>query len=142
MSTVELPRPLVNQLLQQAQAATENEICGLISAIKGYAHHCYPIPNTASDTQHHFIMDEKSLINAMRQIREQGEELFAIYHSHPTAPAIPSNEDLNLDEYADVLKLIISLNTTGVLEMRGFYTRNEEIEDVELVLAEWSSHSL
>ncbi len=53
-------------------------------------------------------------------MRENGEALFAIYHSHPTSPAEPSAIDLELAAYPDALYLIISLNTKGVLEMRGF----------------------
>jgi proteasome lid subunit RPN8/RPN11 len=56
----------------------------------------------------------------MKSMRDLGEHFFAIYHSHPTAPALPSAEDINLTSYPDALHLIISLNTKGILEMRGF----------------------
>ena len=68
-------------------------------------------------------------------MREQQEELFAIYHSHPTAPAEPSATDLEMANYPDALYLIISLNTKGVLEMRGFrLNRHKVVSEVELLL--------
>jgi len=135
MSSVELPRPLVNQLLHYAQINPEQEICGLISSKQGLPQQCYPVTNAAEHPQRRFAMDEAQLLSTLRQIREQGEELLAIFHSHPTAAAQPSSMDLEEDQYPEVMKLIISLDTTGVLEMRAFYTRNGEIEPVELTLA-------
>jgi len=53
-------------------------------------------------------------------MRERGEELFAIFHSHPAAPAEPSALDMAQAGYPDALYLIVSLGTCGVLELRGF----------------------
>ena len=135
MSSVELPRPLVNQLLHYAQTNPEQEVCGLISGKQSVLQQGHPISNTAEQPQQRFAMDDAQLVNTLRQIREQGEELLAIFHSHPTTPAEPSTIDLAEDQYPDVMKLIISLNTDGVLEMQAFYTRNGEIEPIELTLA-------
>ncbi len=134
MSSVELPRPLVNQLLHYAQINAEQEICGVISSKQGEPHQCYPVANAAAEPKHRFDMDEAQLVATMKRLREQGEELFAIFHSHPDAPAEPSATDLAEDQYPDILKLIISLDTTGVLEMRGFYTRDGKVEGVDLEL--------
>lgn len=135
MSSVELPRPLVNQLLHYAQINPEKEVCGLISGKRGVLQQCHPISNRAEQPQQRFAMDDTQLVNTLRQIREQNEQLLAIFHSHPSAPAEPSITDIKEDQYPDVMKLIISLNTDGVLEMQAFYTRNGEIEPVELRLA-------
>ena len=68
----------------------------------------------------------------MTEMRTLGEDFFAIYHSHPTAPALPSDTDLELDTYPEVIHLIISLNTKGILEMRGFKISKKSA--VELLL--------
>ena len=65
-------------------------------------------------------------------MRDNGEELKAIYHSHPEAPAQPSLDDIRQHEYPDVLYLIVSLATRGVLDLRGFRIRNGKIEAVEI----------
>ncbi len=134
MSTVKLPRPLVNELLHQAQLGADCEVCGLIGAREDVPQHCYPVPNIAPEPQQRFIMDPKEQIDALRQMRERGEALFAIYHSHPTAPAAPSMMDLDEAGYPDALYLIISLNTKGVLEMRGFYIQASRVLEVALEL--------
>ncbi|MBD3670922.1 MAG: M67 family metallopeptidase [Gammaproteobacteria bacterium] len=133
---VTLSRTLVNKILSHAQHAPEDEVCGLIGARDGEARYFYPVKNVAGDPHHLFQMDPRQQIDAMRDMREKGEELFAIYHSHPNAPALPSSIDLEQASYPDALYLVISLNTTGVLEMRGFHIADGQANEVELEVHE------
>lgn len=134
MSIIKLPRPLVNELLHQAQLGVDCEVCGLISARDGMPVRCYPVPNIAAAPQQRFSMDPRTQIDALRHMRDRGEDLFAIYHSHPTAPAAPSVMDRDEAGYPEALYLIISLNTRGVLEMRGFYIQDQTVTEVALEL--------
>jgi len=136
MSPVRLPRPIVNQLLHLAQQSPDEEICGLISRDGHGFRQCYPVPNRAGDKKCFFALDPKAQIDAMRAMREHGEELAAIYHSHPDSPPLPSPTDVEQHEYPAVLYLIISLATKGVLEMRGFHIRDRGIEEVSVGLQE------
>lgn len=138
MSCIALSRTLVNQIMHHAQTAPEDEVCGLIGAQASGATRIYPVANVADDTHHLFAMDPKGQIDAMRTMREAGETLFAIYHSHPHAPAAPSAIDLQQAAYPEALYLIISLDTKGVLEMRGYRLRERRVENVELELLEGS----
>ena len=140
--TIILPRPLVNQLLTEAQKSPGAEVCGLIGRAGAGAgagagtsdngSHCYPISNVAADPAHEFLLDAAEQVDAMRRMRERDEELYAIYHSHPDAPAYPSPTDQRLAAYPGVLYLIISLDITGVLQMRGFQLNGEQIDEVAL----------
>ena len=133
MIRFELPRNIINHILAHAQSMPENEICGLISQ-KDQQFKAYKIDNVATDTQHLYAMDPKQQIDAMREIRQNGETLIAIYHSHPDSPAKPSLTDLQQAQYPDVIYLITSLNTKGVLEMQGFKLNNGQFENVETVM--------
>ncbi|HEY9148296.1 MAG TPA: M67 family metallopeptidase, partial [Gammaproteobacteria bacterium] len=86
------------------------------------------------EADHLFAMDPQQQIDAMRHMREGGEELFAIYHSHPHAPPEPSRRDLQEAAYPEALYLIISLDTKGVLQMRGFRLHQGEVDRVDLRL--------
>jgi proteasome lid subunit RPN8/RPN11 len=132
MTVVRLPRPLINQLLHHAQQSSSTEVCGLIGGKGGVATRCYPIANIASAPRRLFAMDPAQQIAAMRAMRECGEELFAIYHSHPDSPPLPSPADLAQANYPEALYLIISLQTRGVLEMRGFRLKDNSIVEVQL----------
>jgi proteasome lid subunit RPN8/RPN11 len=117
---IQLSRKITNQLLHTAQMSPEQEVCGLIGAKDGIAQTCYIINNTAEEPETRFQLDEKQQISAMSAMRDKNETLFAIYHSHPAAPAVPSATDIKLASYPDAVHLIISLNTKGVLEIRAF----------------------
>ncbi|MGZ5050638.1 MAG: Mov34/MPN/PAD-1 family protein [Methylobacter sp.] len=132
---IQIPRKLANQLLQLAQLSPDFEVCGIISSKNGIPHGCYPITNIAEQPQQRFLLDPSQQIAAMATMRESGEELFAIYHSHPTAPAIPSQTDVALASYPDAFHLIISLNTKGILEMRGFKITQQSTQELALSLA-------
>lgn len=126
---IRIPRALTNQLLHLAQISPNREICGLVGGRDGIPCTCYPVANIADRPEQRFLLDPKQQIAAMAGMRERGESLFAIYHSHPAAPAQPSLNDLDQFAYPDALCLIISLNIKGVLEMRGFkITENQSIE--------------
>jgi len=133
---IQIPRKITTQLLHLAQISPDTEVCGLIGAKNGLPTHCYPVTNIADQPQQRFLLDAKQQITALAQMRERGEELFAIYHSHPTAPAQPSAIDLELAAYPEALYLIISLNTKGVLEMRGFRLEQGSFKEVTLSLSE------
>ncbi len=128
----QLPRRVTTQLLHLAQISPKKEICGLIGAKNGIANTCYPVQNIADQPETRFHMDAKQQISAISNIRDKNETLFAIYHSHPTAPAEPSTTDKELAAYPDALYLIISLNTKGVLEIKGFRMIDESFTEVSL----------
>ena len=134
MIEIPFPRPLINQILQQAQSAEEREICGLISARAGQPVRSYPVENIASEPTHHFQMAPQQQIDAMRKMREREETLFANYHSHPDAPARPSATDLREAAYSDALYIIISLAIEGTLEIRGFRLHESDVEAVNIVV--------
>ena len=112
--TARLPRHIVNQLLHHAQQSPDGEVCGLIGSKGGLPSHCYPIANIATIPQ----------------------RLFAIYHSHPVGPSIPSATDLAQANYPETLYLIISMQTRGVLEMQGFLLDGDTITEVPLEIIE------
>ncbi|MCQ8128052.1 Mov34/MPN/PAD-1 family protein [Methylomonas rivi] len=132
-----LPRKLTNQLLHLAQLSPDTEVCGLVGADEdGLPSACYPVDNNAANPQIRFSLEPSQQIAAMKQMREKGQTLFAIYHSHPTAPAEPSATDIEQAGYPDALHLIISLNTKGVLEMRAFKIAGNQVEEFPLRLIE------
>jgi len=123
-SPLKIPRIIATRILQHALHDPDQEVCGLIAARDGEPSRCFPVANIATDSERRYQMDPQTQIDALREIRESGEQLFAIYHSHPTSAAAPSLTDVVEAAYPDVLYLIVSLNTKGVLEMRGFRIRD------------------
>jgi [CysO sulfur-carrier protein]-S-L-cysteine hydrolase len=133
---IHIPRKLAQQLLHIAQNSPDAEICGLVGGKNGVPTTCYPVSNVADHPEQRFLLDAKQQIAAMAAMRDQDEQLFAIYHSHPAAPARPSPTDLEQAAYPEALYLIISLNTKGILEMRGFKIAAKNAIEIPLALSE------
>lgn len=132
-TTVRLPRTLVNELLHQAQLSPNQQISGLIGR-HGKRCMCYPVDSVKTDASVLFALSASERLAVLKEMQERNQELFAIYQSHPDAPALPSVIDEDMADYPQVLYLIISLNTRGVLEMRGFRKREQDIEEVNLII--------
>lgn len=131
--TVQIPRTLVNQLLHQAQLSPSQEVCGLVGQRDAQSE-CYPIENVATDASVLFALNASEQLAAFKSMKQKGQTLFAIYHSHPSSPPVPSEIDIEEANYSEALYLIISLNTKGVLEMRGFYLSDGNPQEVELII--------
>lgn len=132
--TICIPRTLANRLLTLAQLTPDTEVCGLISNNAENRYQVYPVNNIADNAHSVFEMDPRQQINAFKLIREKQQTLFAIYHSHPDSIAAPSAKDLNDAAYKDVLNIIISLSTKGVLDMRGYFYKKDNVKSVDLII--------
>lgn len=115
-----IPRRLAQTLFHHAQLQPALEICGLIGGRDGEPVSCYPVANVSRHPERLFDLEPTGQVAAMKQMRERGETLFAVYHSHPAAPPIPSRDDLAQFSYPDAYYFIVSLNIKGVLEMRAW----------------------
>ena len=135
-NTLRLSRRIVNQLLDHARAFPGQEVCGLISARDGAALRAIAVANISPRPEHRYAMDPAGQIAALRAMREEDEDLLAIYHSHPVSPAAPSSIDITEAGYPEATYLIISLNTKGVLEMRGFKIQEGKAIEITLEIEE------
>ena len=129
--------------MHRSQCDADKEVCGVLGAAEkdgktALSH--YPIKNIAESSANSFLLCPEGQIAAQKSMRENEETLFAMYHSHPTAPATPSDRDYNGvagdEDYSAALHLIISLNTKGVLEIGGWRMQNDKFDAVELDMIE------
>lgn len=128
------PRPLINQILHEAQRSPEREVCGLVAAIHQQPCRIYPVDNASETPETRFIMDTRQQLDAVTAMRGRGETPYAIYHSHPGSAAIPSMHDIREHAHPELLHLIITLNTKGVLEIRAFRLDHERATEYPLKL--------
>jgi proteasome lid subunit RPN8/RPN11 len=98
---------ILEQVFQHAKATFPNEACGLLVG-QDIADRFIPVKNISPSAQE-YEMDPAELIAALRGLRETGERLIAIFHSHPHGPATPSKKDIDRAYYPDAAHLIVSL---------------------------------
>ena len=79
-----------------------------------------------------FEMDPAELTNTLRDLRNSGEELAAIYHSHPHGPARPSSSDIQRAKYPKAAHLIVSLADPEHPQVAGFRIVDGDVLDIEV----------
>jgi len=100
----------IGQIIAHARDSAPNECCGLIGGADGLARTIYRTRNLASDPLVTYEAAPEDLFAAQRQMRERGERLIAIYHSHPrSANPEPSATDVRLAYYPSAVYLIVGL---------------------------------
>ena len=114
------------QIFAYARAAAPDECCGLIGGAGENAGSLYPMRNVAANANVAYEAAPEDLFAAQRQMRERGEQLLAIYHSHPRArEPQPSETDVRLAFYPQAIYFIIALAGDEPL-MRAFKISESE----------------
>ena len=130
-----IPRHILDELIAHARALVPHECCGLLAGKDGRVTHHYKITNIVASQDAGvqemfdqakvahlerlspeeradiaFWMDPKDMFAAQKDMRAQGTDMLASYHSHPVSPARPSPTDIKaLASYPDLVHLIVSL---------------------------------
>lgn len=131
MTAQRLPRSLLAEIEQRTQKAPHAEVCGLIAASPDGSLRHYPIANISETPEKRFEMDPAEQIAAFRSMREAGEELYAVYHSHPGGPAVPSDRDRTELVYPQALQLVIGVQD-GRPETRAWRLDGEATTEIPL----------
>ena len=84
------------------------------------------------DSETAFEIDPALLASTFRSLRESGEELVAIFHSHPKGPAEPSQRDLARAYYPEAGHIIVSLADWESPQVRGFRIIDGQSYEIEL----------
>ncbi|MEP6920887.1 MAG: M67 family metallopeptidase [bacterium] len=101
----------LDEIFAHASETDPAECCGLIGGgMDGEVKSTYRLGNVAVNSQSAYEAAPEDLFAAQRQMRERGEQLLAIYHSHPRASEpTPSDTDVRLAYYPAAIYFIIGL---------------------------------
>jgi proteasome lid subunit RPN8/RPN11 len=122
-----------DKILSNAYEADPFECCGLVGGSgDGSAKSVYALRNVAADKTVSYEAAPEDLFAAQRQMRDRGEELLGIYHSHPrAAEPEPSETDVRLAFYPRAIYFIIGLaGSQPVMRAFRISERDERWEQV------------
>jgi len=130
---ISLQQSLFDQIISHARAEAPRECCGLVGGNDGRAQSVYPTRNAAADPLITYEASPEDLFAAQRSMRDRGEQLLAIYHSHPrSADPQPSATDVRLAYYPAAVYFIVglggdhpSLGAFRISESEGHWDRTE-----------------
>ena len=118
-----LPRSIHDAIIAHAQEGKPKEICGLLRGSNGMATDLLRANNVAANPIIDYEVDHEALVTVF-DWEDAGDELVAIYHSHPAGPAYPSATDAYKAYYPDTVILICSLQDEAKPMLRGFLLRH------------------
>ena len=139
MPLLQLRREHVDAMIAHAREAAPQECCGLVSGVsETRAITLYPLRNVTPNPESAYEAAPEDLFAAQRQMRERGEDLLAIYHSHPRAlDPSPSETDVRLAYYPSAKYLIIGLGgIEAVVKAFSISEREHRWQQVEYEIAD------
>lgn len=114
--TIQIERAGYDLMVRYAIDGLPNEVCGLIAGFIDNSVKCvkkiYLLTNIDKSPEH-FSMDPKEQLEAIKDMRKAGWVLLGNFHSHPSTPARPSQEDIRLAFDPKSSYLILSLEKTA-----------------------------
>ena len=129
MRRLVLTRLQWEEMRRQVTADAPLESCGLLAGNGDAAQRVISVPNALkSATRYRF--DPYAQLAAFEQIDQSGQEILAIYHSHPKGPPHPSPTDI-AEAYYPVVYIIWSPDDNA-WQARGFWIENGNFIGVQL----------
>jgi len=127
---MQIEEKILQAMLAHGRREEPNEACGYLASQDGVVRHHFELRNM-DGAPDHYTMDPKEQFATIRQIRENGLQVAAVYHTHPETPARPSAEDIRLAYDPDMIYVIASL-MPGVEPVKAYKIKNGNVEEVPL----------
>lgn len=131
--TMHLPDSYLREIIKHAWEGSPNEVCGLIAGKNGRPVKLYRTTNNDPNPRVRFNVAPLDLLNALREMEDNGWDLLSIYHSHPMSEAYPSATDIGLCHYSDAVYIIVSL-ARQMPEVRAFTIKRKKVTELDLVI--------
>lgn len=114
-----LSRRLYDEIVAHARAGKPEEVCGIVRGRGLEALEIIRARNIADERIENYTVDPQTLLRQF-EFEDAGDEMLAIYHSHPVSVAYPSATDAWNANYPDSVYLICSLEFDDAPVLRGF----------------------
>jgi proteasome lid subunit RPN8/RPN11 len=128
-----LPASVLGELIAHARNDAPNECCGMIAARDGRLTAHFRARNEFESPMR-FQIDSRDQIRITNEIEERGDEIGAIFHSHPNSEAVPSQTDVNLARWWPGLLWVICSLAEHEPVVRAFRIDGSDVEEVELIV--------
>jgi proteasome lid subunit RPN8/RPN11 len=129
-----IPKSYYQMMLADVICRAPEEACGLVAGQMGYVSQVYIVTNELRSPTS-FRMDAQEHIDAFLMMEKNGQELLAIYHSHPAGPESPSETDLAEFAYPGVITLIWFPKADG-WACRAYRIKNGRADETTFDLVE------
>ena len=120
-----------DRILKHCQEEYPNEACGILAGEGNVVKAIYEAINVESSPVS-YMLDPKEQFRIMKEIREKGMRMVAIYHTHPLAPSYPSQKDINLAFYSDAAYVIAGFLDRSDPQVKAFEIIDGKVREIEI----------
>jgi proteasome lid subunit RPN8/RPN11 len=128
-----IPGPIRGEIVAHARDHWPRECCGIIAGNDGNPTGLHRLTNLEPGVSR-YLFDDEEFFKVYWDIENRGEQLLAVYHSHPITVAYPSKTDVEFAAWPEAVYVICSLKDPDAPVIRGFRIIDGEITEVDLAL--------
>jgi proteasome lid subunit RPN8/RPN11 len=127
-----IPKAIFQGMIDHAKKESPLECCGILSGREKTVEKAFEIKN-AEESPVQYCMSPLDQMKVFEKIESESMEMIAIYHSHPQTIPFPSETDVKLGFYPDIISVIISLKEEDPV-VKAFQIEKEAIylEEIEV----------
>ena len=109
--SVRLPQSIAERILRHARQGVPHEVGGVLAtpAKGGGSMQLFVARNSAAQPDEAYAMETDDQQRILAEIDDQGLDIFALYHTHPNAPAYPAAEEVRNAYYGNAYYIVVSL---------------------------------
>lgn len=119
VEAVRIPLAVADAIIAHAREGKPEEVCGIVRGRGLAAFAAERGRNIASERIENYEVDPETLLRQFT-FEDEGDEMMAIYHSHPVSVAYPSATDAWNAHYPESIYLICSLEFDAAPVLRAF----------------------
>ena len=124
-----ISRALHDEVIVHCKSRYPKEACGYLAADgAGAVAQVYPMTNV-EDSPIGYSMDPKEQLQVEKQMRQQGQRMVGIFHSHTASPAYPSSVDVRLAISPDVSYVLVSLQDQAHPALKSYRIDGQRITE-------------
>ena len=123
---IKIKQRIIEQLFSHARKEMPIEACGYLAEKDGVVCRHFEMTNIDQSPEH-FSLDPAEQFAVLKKTREMGLDIRGVYHSHPTTPARPSQEDIKLAYDPSVSYVIMSLLDQDIT-IKSFRIRDGQVD--------------
>jgi len=131
---ITIKKSTVEAIYKQGDKEAPLEACGYLAGQDEELIKRYPMYNVDQSSDH-FTLDPAEQFKVIKEARNEGLEVNAVYHTHPETPARPSEEDIRLAFDPNIIYIIASL-VGEEHTIKAFRIKDKEVTVLEMEVIE------
>jgi [CysO sulfur-carrier protein]-S-L-cysteine hydrolase len=108
MGGIRIPEAIFQGLIEHARRESPLECCGILGGKGETVQRVFELQNVEKSPVR-YLMSPQEQLKVFKELERESIEMMAIYHSHPHSIPFPSETDVKMAFYPEVISIIISL---------------------------------